>query len=89
VDFVGLIFCGYRLFNGSLLHFKFRPLQKKSSHYIYSSSCPPILPLCGGVDESENVVKDVVAARAVGQELERLGVAHGPLLFVDLVFVFE
>lgn len=40
--------------------------------------------LCGSVDESEDVVEDVVAAGAVGQKLEGLGVAHRSLLIVDL-----
>ena len=45
-------------------------------------------PLCG-VDETENVVEDEVAASAVGAKLESLGVAHGALLLVDLHNVSE
>lgn len=40
--------------------------------------------LCGWVDESEDIVEDVVAAGAVGQELEGLNVAHWPSLLLDL-----
>lgn len=39
---------------------------------------------CGRVDESEDVVEDVVAARVVGQKLECLDVAHGPPLLLNL-----
>ena len=45
-----------------------------------------ILRLRSRVDETENVVEDIVATRAVGQELEGLGVAHRSLFLVDLVF---
>ena len=41
------------------------------------------LRLRGGVDETEDVVKDVVAAVG-GQKLESLSVAHGPALLLDL-----
>ena len=50
---------------------------------LFFSSCW-LDRLCGSVDESEDVVEDVVAAGTVGQELEGLGVAHGSLLLVDL-----
>lgn len=39
--------------------------------------------LCS-VDQAEDVVKDEVAAGAVGLQLEELGVAHGLLLLIDL-----
>jgi hypothetical protein len=41
------------------------------------------LHLSGGVDETEDVVEDVVGA-VCGQQLEGLGVAHGPALLLDL-----
>ena len=41
------------------------------------------LHLRGGVDETEDVVEDVVGAVG-GQKLEGLGVAHGPALLLDL-----
>jgi hypothetical protein len=41
------------------------------------------LHLRGGVDETEDVVEDVVGAVS-GQKLEGLGVAHGPALLLDL-----
>jgi len=37
-----------------------------------------------GVNESEDVIEDKVATLAVGHQLEGLGVAHRPLLCVDL-----
>lgn len=40
--------------------------------------------LCGGVDQTEDVVEDEVAARAVGEQLEALAVVHGLLFLVDL-----
>lgn len=40
--------------------------------------------LTGWVDESKDVVEDVVAARTVGQELESLNIAHRPSLLLDL-----
>lgn len=39
---------------------------------------------CGRVDQSEDVVEDVVAALAVGQKLEGLYVAHRPSLLLNL-----
>jgi hypothetical protein len=41
------------------------------------------LHLRGGVDETEDVVEDVVGA-ICGQKLEGLGVAHGSALLLDL-----
>lgn len=43
--------------------------------------------LCGGVDKSEDIVEDKVASGTVREELEGLGVGHGPLFLVDL-FVY-
>lgn len=44
--------------------------------------------LCGGVDESEDVIEDEVATSSIGQELEGLGVRHGSLLLVDLLMCY-
>ena len=46
------------------------------------------LRLSSGVDETEDVVEDVVGA-VCGQKLERLGVAHGPALLLDLRVVMS
>jgi hypothetical protein len=42
--------------------------------------------LLDAVDETENVVVDIVAALSVGQKLECLSVVHGLLFLVDLYF---
>lgn len=44
------------------------------------------LRLSSGVDETEDVVEDVVGA-ICGQQLESLGVAHGSTLLLDLRIV--
>lgn len=36
------------------------------------------------VNQLEHIVEDEIAAGAVGQELEHLGVVHGAFLFIDL-----
>jgi hypothetical protein len=46
------------------------------------------LHLRGGVDETEDVVEDVVGTVG-GQKLEGLGVAHGPALLLDLCDVLS
>lgn len=51
---------------------------------MFISFLLPTRRLCGGVDQSEDVVEDKVAASSIGHELESLGVAHGSLLLVDL-----
>ena len=65
----------------------------QSSHNPLSTFSFKWLHLRGGVDETEDVVEDVVAA-LVGKKLEGLGVAHGPALLLDLcdilsVFLFK
>lgn len=55
-------------------------------HDIPSSSSPDHhqkkTPLA--VNQLEHIVEDEIAAGAVGQELENLGVVHGAFLFIDL-----
>lgn len=57
-----------------------------SNRYNHGSSTNIIhqQPPLSTVDQPEDIVEDEVASRAVGQELEGLGVVHGPLLIVDL-----
>lgn len=53
-------------------------------------SHPPLLPTTTknkntlAVNQLEHIVKDEIAAGAVGQELEHLGVVHGTFLFINL-----
>ena len=53
-------------------------------------SHPPPLPTTTkknpplAVNQLEHIVEDEIAAGAVGQELENLGVVHGAFLFIDL-----
>lgn len=41
--------------------------------------------LLGAVDQTEDIVEHKVAARAIGLQLEALGVVHGLLLLIDLL----
>ena len=43
-----------------------------------------VMRLCSRVNETEDVVEDVVAASAIRQQLESLGIAHRSLLLIDL-----
>ena len=45
--------------------------------------------LLGRVDQTENIVKDIVTALSVWQELEALGVTHWPPLLIDLFWICQ
>lgn len=61
------------------------PLARSSlPSYCQQSTIVKAPRSCRRIDKSEDVVKDVVAALTIRRELERLDVAHRPLLRLDL-----
>ena len=57
-------------------------MSQSTLHHIVPSTIPELSR--GRIDQTEDIVENEVASLAVGKKLERLGVAHGLPLLVDL-----